>query len=562
MPLAHKRSGLIVEAFLTHEQLFGWRSSPNEFNAELLRFPSDLLLSICSALNMLLFGWSAYLDKDIHDRLVQALCPSALDAIKRGPFVTLFHRQMLLLVAKEALRRGPYASPQPTSRPDMTRLFTMANDQLAAVESPSPEQARTTIELISRFLSVSEFQYYQPTIRLARAYVMLANLRNLIPPEGKQFDIPHMFEQTTGLPPSIYFPLVMAIMSKYAKPNIELFQSPGDFGVRLEWFSRTSVHETKLQRFFVDLSGDYSDFKQLLGQFDKGVSDFTVFRERPVLRLKEAFYPIDFAFLAAKSESAFFWRAQSSLPSGQRETFHAFWGAIFERYMHRLLKQSVDGSINRYYESPKYADRENEEVCDGIILCKGCAVLIEFKGSMFRADAKWGTDFTLLEREIRIKLVGEEGGSRKGVTQLATAISNVFGPQQRPVDINLKSISKVYSVLVTYDDIGDAWFLASYLNEAFKKAINRKKMSATVTPMFCMSGDHFEALASTLSNVALSDILEARYKQERELKMPFWLPNNPALKGLKLVPPATIEEGFEELKREASRLFPNAAQQN
>src|SRR5713101_4710453 len=113
MPLAHKGSGLIVDAFLTHEQLFGSRSSPNEFNAELLKFPSDLLLSICSGLNMLLFGWSPHFDKDIHDRLVEVLCPAASNAIKRGPFVTLFHRQMLLLVAKEALRRGPYAPSQP-----------------------------------------------------------------------------------------------------------------------------------------------------------------------------------------------------------------------------------------------------------------------------------------------------------------------------------------------------------------------------------------------------------------------------------------------------------------
>lgn len=61
---------------------------------------------------------------------------------------------------------------------------------------------------------------------------------------------------------------------------------------------------------------------------------------------------------------------------------------MFERYLHQLLKQSVDGQINRYYESPRYSNRD-EEVCDGIMVCKGyAAVFLEFKGSMFRADAK------------------------------------------------------------------------------------------------------------------------------------------------------------------------------
>ena len=352
---------------------------------------------------------------------------------------------------------------------------------------------------------------------------MLANLGNLIPSEGKQFDIPQMFEQSTGLRPEVYFPLVMATMAKYATLDVELFQSPHHFAVRLDWFSNTSLDNAKLERFLADLSADYTEFKRLLGLYDKGISDFTIFRERPVVRLADDFYPIDFAFLAAKSESAFFWRTQSSLPSKQRENFHAFWGMIFEKYVHRLLKQSVDGSINQYYESPKYAGRENEQVCDGIMLCKGyAAVFMEYKGSMFRADAKWSGNVTLLEQELQTKLIGKEGGSPKGVKQLANAISNVFGSGQTVSGMDLGSISKVYPVLVTYDEIGDAWFLANYLNEAFKKAVNRKSMSVTVTPVFCVSADPLEALAGILNKVALCEILEGRYKQDWSLKMPLW----------------------------------------
>jgi hypothetical protein len=56
---------------------------------------------------------------------------------------------------------------------------------------------------------------------------------------------------------------------------------------------------------------------------------------------------------------------------------------------------------------------------------------------MFRADAKWGGDVNALERELRTKLVGEDRGDRKGVTQLANAISNVFVHQQSLIGATL-----------------------------------------------------------------------------------------------------------------------------
>jgi hypothetical protein len=192
------------------------------------------------------------------------------------------------------------------------------------------------------------------------------------------------------------------------------------------------------------------------------------------------------------------------------------------------------------------------------MLCKGnAAVFMEFKGSMFRADAKWGGDVTLLESELRTKLVGDADGNRKGVTQLANAISNVFGHERKATEIDFGSITKVYPVLVTYDEIGNAWFLANYLNDFFNKAVNKKKLPVIVTPSFCMSADNLEGLTSAFNAVTLSDILDARYKQDKSLKMPFSLPNNAALKGIKWGPPATVAEGSEELMREARRLFTN-----
>ncbi|MGD0076097.1 MAG: hypothetical protein ABSD31_17410 [Candidatus Binataceae bacterium] len=365
-----------------------------------------------------------------------------------------------------------------------------------------------------------------------------------------------MFEETVGLPPEIYFPLVFACMAKYQTLSAENFyRSPNDFALRLDWFGQTRLGREKLERFFGDVAGDYEQFTQLLAQFNKGVNDFTAFRERPILRLGDCFYPMDFGFLAAKSETAFFWRVHNSLSAPQRDDFHTFWGRLFERYMHRLMKLSIDRQVNCYYESPRYADRENDEACDGIMVCKGhVAVVMEFKGSVFTANAKYGDDPKTLEQEIGKKLIGQEGGDRKGVKQLAHAISSLFQQGRQLRDMDLSSITTVYPLLVTRDEIGSTWYLTSYLNEVFKKAVNKKKIRATVTPLFCVCVDDFEAFAGVLKTVALSDILKARYRQDKTLRLPFLLPNNEALSGIRN-PSPTVEEASTELERQARRLF-------
>jgi hypothetical protein len=206
---------------------------------------------------------------------------------------------------------------------------------------------------------------------------------------------------------------------------------PGRPGCSLNGLG-TKLEKDRLDRFLADISSDYADFRKLLEKYDKGANDFTIFRERPLFRLGDSFYPLDFGFLAAKSESAFFWRAHNSLPPAQRDDFHAFWGGVFERYMHRLITKACDPSVNRYYESPCYTDGDRGEACDGIVLCKGhIAVIMEFKGSVFTAESKYGGDLLKLQTEIEKKLIGQPDHDRKGVHQLAHSISCLFGKSAR-----------------------------------------------------------------------------------------------------------------------------------
>ena len=104
MSLVHKNSGLLVDTYLTNEELVGRRSTPEEFRRELFRYRREGLLRLCSALNMLLFGWSPYIDKDLHDRLVGTFCTAALAAVE----VARLAGEM-----RSSMREGPGVSGAP-----------------------------------------------------------------------------------------------------------------------------------------------------------------------------------------------------------------------------------------------------------------------------------------------------------------------------------------------------------------------------------------------------------------------------------------------------------------
>ncbi len=437
----------------------------------------------------------------------------------------------------------------------------MANDQLVAAEPNVADSPNNSVRLISQFLPISEFQFQGHAARLFRPYVVLSKLAEILPNEGKGFDLRKLFEEIVGISPSIYFPLVFASMAKYLRLTADdFYNSPQSFALHRDWFSLTKLGGTQLDRVFGDISGDYVAFQGLLEKYDKGVNDFTAFRDCPLVKLDDAYYPLDFGFLAAKSESAFFWRAHNSLPSSERDDFHTFWGHVFENYMHRLMKSACNSSQNRYYDSPHYADREDEEACDGLILCQDrTAVVIEYKGSAFTADAKYGGNVSALEAEIHKKLIGQQNRDRKGVYQLSNAVESLFAKGSPRVlrEVDLSKVTKVFPLLITRDEIGSTWYLTSYLNETFRNAVNKKTIRATVTPLFSMSVDHFEILTGTLKQIPLADILHKRYLQDKTLQMPFLLPNNEALSQAAVSHAPTIDEAGEELIRYARQLFEN-----
>jgi hypothetical protein len=221
---------------------------------------------------------------------------------------------------------------------------------------------------------------------------------------------------------------------------------------------------------------------------------------------------MDARLLSEKLESGIFWRVHSSLDKAKdKERLHIHWGITFENYMNWLLGQACRNSRNIFHASPKYPN--GEEVCDAIIVCGDCAVLLEYKGSTFTAESKYRGDLNELAIEINDNLVGSET-RRKGIRQLAKSILTVFD-KETPAEITGIDLSRI----------------SSYLQMQADKFFNRRKLRPrTVTPIFCLSSEGIETLSGELQNKRMTDLLEGWYKNDRRLSWSFQTIDNSAIR--------------------------------
>jgi hypothetical protein len=251
-----------------------------------------------------------------------------------------------------------------------------------------------------------------------------------------------------------------------------------------------------------------------------------------------------------KFESTVFWTIRKSLPEIERGNFSAFWGKIFEDYITWLLSNSVDQKLNRFYPAPRYVD-DNDEVCDGILVCGTTALFIECKGGVIVGPAKYGGDPSALRAELQRKYVKPQG-----VYQLARSITKALRQSQRPLirGVDLSNIRVVMPVLLTRDDIGDGFFVNTYLNDQFTKAKRELNLFAEISPVYCtklfsMSVDTIEKLSPYLCDTTMAEILSERYLMDPILLTPFFVKPNRALrsKGPDR-PPALLRSMDDELR--------------
>jgi len=501
-----------------------------------------------------MYGLNADAEESTHHKILALLCgPQSRLYPRLRPLLStrmVLHRQQFLIVATEALLYCSQHGKEPSPGDDILRVFLMANDQSHQNHEPLPDPQRETLRIISEFLPLMEGSRFYPFVhKLVRPYLLLTHAWR----ETDPFDLRLLFEQSTGVPLEVYFALVYASsIAKAQDFNLENFvRNPSSFALNAGWFRTSSVPSNQLDAFLTDVSGSVDELAGLATKFNRGIADFTVFKERPMYRDGDNFYPVDLSFLAEKCDSGLFWRIHDSLRPEQKPLFHSYWGELFQRYVNWLLTNAIDQHRNRFTASPHYANRAADEICDGIVLCGNGAVLLEYKGSTFTAQAKYDGDLDLLKEEIDRKLV-----RAKGVGQLRRAVTRLFGkmPEQMK-ELNVSFIPRIFPLLVIRDDIGGALMLNAYLNKHFEADLRRKELSTSVAPLICISADHLESVAGFLKTKRLTDIIEARCAAGGELKNSFLLvPNRILGQNARGIPPV-IRYGLRELMNLAIRLI-------
>ncbi len=436
----------------------------------------------------------------------------------------ILHREMLLFLAKETAAICPIVGLDAWAGPswNLAKLVLMANEQLGfAPAQMIPHE--NSLALLANMVTASEGSRFSSwRHKMVRTALMLTQLLEHNPKLLNQFDVASLFREVTGIPLRTYLSLILGVATKKLSEEKQTEMLPPPFQIDDQWFRETIVSQEELSAFLNDVSATPDQLTEAAKAASTHVSDFRCLAAAPLIHVSNQYIPVDFDLLIDKAYSGIFWRLLGALSDKKEQSrFIAFWGSVFEEYVNWVLENSVRDPINRFIKDPKYSDDPNAQVCDAIIVSGSTACFLEYKGSMFKADAKYSGDPWKLKSEIDLKLVGD-AENRKGLLQLSKAISDVCGPDARKVEgLDLSGITKIYPVLVVRDEIALTFCFNQYLAFRFKRVCPRQK-GKTITPLFVLGIDDLERVANYLDVTPLRAILDARWKADRNLVAPFF----------------------------------------
>jgi hypothetical protein len=453
-------------------------------------------------------------------------------------FVTVFHRRQCLFIMREAMRLSPDIpgmQPTPEVRKQLADLSLMANEHASTTAPAGLSRADSLISSMSDFIPVTEANELKfDMASISRVHKIVHDIAPARRGSTLFFDVPVLFEQASGIPLKTYETLSLAILPRILDSAKDVLTHSPHYGVRVDFFGATNLPLEQRDIFFKLLSRTPEEFRERLAGTSPPLSDFTVFKETPFLRNPDRMVPLDTTACMGK----------------EQKQFASFWASLFEDYIDWVLTNSVDQPLNRFFPSPRYAGN-HDEVCDGIIISGITAIFIECKGGFIRADAKYGGDPETLKTEVEKKYV-----TPQGVFQVVKSITTALNRSGRPLieGMDLSGITTVIPLLVTRDDIGDGFFVNTYLDLRFRDAKRELGLAAEISPVYCtqllcISVDVIEKISPYLSDTRIGAILADRLMFDPELRNPFFMIPTPTITARGTRPPQILRSLNSELSR-------------
>lgn len=256
---------------VTYKSLMGVSSTEEEFFSEVNKYKNAELNKILCFFNHILGTWRGGVNDEMHSDLVNAYCPpeikqkiNSLPNFDGNPRY-LFHRLQLLYLIKRTILSDGLGQNRPlgnTNNGDLWKVLSMANEHIDQIVSSFPEGLERDLAIIGNFLSGTEFSrsHYRHGSKLARSVWLYENFTETF----SQINLEKIFNETTGLTITEYRSLIVGIMTYYntdSNPEQTKVEPNKIFLDVSDWFRNCSIEESKLERFFQDISFSIEEFK-------------------------------------------------------------------------------------------------------------------------------------------------------------------------------------------------------------------------------------------------------------------------------------------------------------
>lgn len=380
--------------------------------------------------------------------------------------------------------------------------------------------------------------YNPPKVNQAavRAEIIFSEILNsqemqaIIQRELKGFDLAKAFLDATGLTIDKYKELILAIITLiYGRTSEELIADPSLLVFRRSQFiNNTLITQEDFNRYLSLDSMKLPEAKDLFNEKRGNLRpnfDYVLFRTKPLLELKDdEFICVDPCFIAEKLSTGIYWTIIDSVK--KKTAFDAF-GYLFEIYVNRMFKQIslLDGL---FIPSPKYKTGENS--FDGIIWRGNHLIVLEYKASFMRIEAKYSGKVRMFEKELDKKF-----GIQRGVVQLANHIEWLFHQQpsrrghidglDRVLQNSHSRVEKITPVLIVQEPLLRFSAIEEMLSRRLIRLLKKKKITKAVkvAPLAVIDIDTLEMMKPNLvaGDFTLEQCLNARAARDPNYKYIF-----------------------------------------
>ena len=513
--------------------LTGRRSDYEELLASVRSFSRDSLLWHCAAINYGARVWEsnrtgAYEVGELSKPVLGFYFRPQVAAHLYGAILhkeprIVFHRRQLLALQKLALVHAPESGPDVSLRPYMFgRMLLMVNDHLHDANFTAPIRLETVHDFakwICEFLPISESGDEDLGATLARNQLMLGPLTRARSKDRRHYDARKYFEQEKSIDSTTFTAFLFAIVAYLnARTFQDSLKEPGNLYFNHHRFSNTALSQEQITALLNLVSKPASRLKSNIGNRDFGLDDNTEMRKIPMVRrwlgigLKTQWagdLVLDPVYLWERLLMEPYWLSSKRFGA----PFRSFWGDVFEDYCNKLMGEATSSSGASYL--PNVLRKNKEQLSDGLLLEGDTLVIIEYKGFMLSAEAKYSGDPERLLAAIQGNLVKTEAGQKKGVEQIAEAAEYLFGKERfiEQVFPEWRAIKKVFPCIITLDSIGGAIGISTML-QLYARPL---KVSVEIAPVFCVPISQIEKLAPYFRSTGFVSILKK------------WLQMNPTL---------------------------------